>query len=116
MNNHSIQWYLEQWGLWQRTEATGAKGYPSPCFALLAKNIAQTSPNCVVASLEDCLYLDTHIAKLKARDSTKYQVLFLYYVKSLSVEAIAHILHMSREATRILRLQAESWLDGALFA
>lgn len=114
--NKSIQWYLEQWGLWQRVEASGAKGYPSPVYAVLAQNVAQPSLMGVVASQDECMRLDTHIAKLKARDSTKYQIVFLYYVKSLSLEAIAHILHMSREATRILRLQAESWLDGAVFA
>lgn len=116
MKSNSIQWYLEQWGLWQRVEANGAKGYPSPVYALLAQNIAQPSPLGIVATQDDCMRLDTHIAKLKVRNSTQYQVVFLYYVKSLSVEAIAQALRLKATAVRLMRLQAESWLDGAVFA
>jgi len=112
---HSIQWYLTQWGLWQRLGASPIPRYVSSSYVVFAQNVEQSRHNLSPNITEDeCLRIDGHIARLSQRDRIKATIVFLYYVRNLSVEAIANILRISREAARQLRLQAESWLDCAV--
>lgn len=102
-NGKAIQWYLEQWGIWQRG------GLPD--MATSDRHTTRMSPD---VTDDELLGLDRKIAHLKMRDYMKYLVIECWYCRQFSDERIGRELHVSRVTALGMRKQAESWLDGAL--
>ena len=113
--SQSIQWLLEQWGIWQRTGKSCLPHYVSPSAMLMSEHIQQSNITLNPQITDDhCLTIDREVARLAKRDATKAQVIFAYYVRRMADEWIGHHVGVSRSSARDLRLQAESWLDCAV--
>lgn len=113
----SIQWYLTQWGIWQRKGGDGLPHYVSQNYMFMLGN-GESKKITLAPEItdDDCLHVDKQIAKLSKRDPQKAAVIFAYYVKNMADEWIAQKLKISRVSVLSIRKQAECWLDCAVLA
>ena len=81
---NTIQWYLEQWGIWQRI-GNALPRYISPSYVLMSDNM-QRSRNTLSPLITDdeCLVVDRLIAQMAIRDETKARAVFLFYAHGLA--------------------------------
>lgn len=114
---HSIQWYLEQWGAWQRVGKLPIPRYVSPAYAIMCQNVEQSANGTPVVIDDDtALSVDKAICSLALRDMKRARTIWWAYCCRWSDERICDELRVSRNTAIKERQCAESWLDGVLFA
>ena len=117
MTEHSIQWLLNQWGIWQRIARNPIPRYVSPFCAIMAQNVEQQkrAPSCTIDD-DVALGIDAKICILATRNPMRETIIQMYYRHGLSDERIAEAVGISRKTALKERQCGEAWLDAAMFA
>ena len=113
MTEHGIQWYLQQWGVWQRIAKNPIPRYVSPAYAIMAQNVEQQGrlPSCLIDD-DLALGIDGLVCRLRLRHPQLAVIIEMYYRDGLSDEAVADKTGCSRKTALKDRQSAEHWLDG----
>ena len=117
MTEHGIQWYLQQWGIWQRIAKNPIPRYVSPAYAILAQNVEQqrSAPACMIDD-DTALGVDAKVCALSRRNPMRETIIQLYYRIGMSDERIAEAVGISRMTALKERQCAEAWLDAIMYA
>lgn len=116
MIEHSIQWLLHQWGIWQRISRNPIPRYVSPSYAIMAQNVEQQGrlPSCTIDD-DTALGIDSKICILATRNPMRETIIQMYYRHGLSDERIAEAVGISRATALKERQCGEAWIDAAMF-
>lgn len=102
--NIDANFYLNQWGIWQRISNGVNTGYSAVAF-----NLSSHETEILTLSDEECEAIDREI---KQQEEQIFDILFLHYVKQLSLRDIARIIGLSRPKTNSMLDGTLKWFNG----
>lgn len=108
----SIGWELIQWARWMYCNAVKF-GARSPMAALIRIISGTVLPTPLIED-ERADQITAAVKRLEERDKQKADVIKWYYLQNRSDRRIARTLRCSSNKARLIRLSAESWIDGAV--